>query len=875
MEFDELSNRVIGCAIEVHRHLGPGLFESAYEQCLAGVTFACNPHTRSYSYDCAVGSLLGVAGAVNGCFVSFVVVRNMTTAFDKFGLVTMRVVAACAAYIYFVTCAVAPTIADEQPADFIRDVLPILSLHCHQCHGPDHAESSLRLHQRDAALKGGDSGAVIVPNHSEKSLLIARISATDETERMPPPDAGDALSSDEIAVLRKWIDAGAHWPIEATGESDKAVHWAFLAPLRPTVPELDWKNEGQESAIANPIDAFLGEQLRRQGLRFSSRADRYTLVRRLSLDLIGLPPTPEEVSEFVHDTRPDAYSRLVERLLASPHYGERWASMWLDLARYADSTGYSDYLRPNVWPYRDWLIDAFNRNLTFDQFTIEQIAGDLLPAPTPQQLLATAMHRNTMTNSEAGTDNEEFRVAAVKDRANVTAQVWMGLTIGCAQCHSHKYDPISIREYYEFYAFFNQSQDANREESPLLPIVPPSRQEAWFELQKRRAELNGELPELNATLKERESLDREIAALAVTTPVLGDLPIKERRTTRMLLNGSFLTPGEPVQPGVPEAFHPLPEGAPSDRLGLARWLVDRQNPLTARVMVNRVWSQLFGTGIVETEEDFGIKGSPPSHPELLDWLAVEFMDGGWDIKALLKLIVASSAYQQSSKVTPGILAQDPRNRLLARAPRFRLTAETVRDQALSLGGLLSHKIGGPSVYPPQPEGVLRKTEESAWATSQGEDRYRRGLYIFWKRTAPYPSLATFDAPSRETCTLRRVRSNTPLQSLVTLNDPVYVEAAQSLARRIMREGGTTNEERVRFAIQVCLVRPPRDDEVFLILDLFNRQIARYSNDLVAAREAIGLPQDPPGGINASPSDLAAWTLIANVLLNHDALLTRN
>jgi hypothetical protein len=611
--------------------------------------------------------------------------------------------------------------------------------------------------------------------------------------------------------------------------------------------------------------------------------------------------------------------------------------MWLDLARYADSAGYgSDPLR-TIWRYRDWLIDAFNRNLPYDQFTIEQIAGDLLPNPTMAQRMATAFHRNTMTNTEGGTDDEEFRVAAIKDRVDTTMQVWMGLTMGCAKCHSHKYDPLTNEEYYKFYAIFNQTADHDQpDESPVIPVPNPeiSKEVERFdtrlnELKKQRdtaspalaaaqAAWETSLSPMPAHAEARKAIPKEILAIVdilaanrskaqtetlvkhfrsvapelkaardeiaklekakpeiPTLPVMVELAPDKQRVSRVLRKGNFLDPGNPVKPDVPKALHPLPSGGPVNRLLLARWLVDPQNPLTARVAVNRFWAQLFGTGIVETEEDFGTQGELPSHPELLDWLAVRFMDSGWNMKAMLKLIVTSAAYRQSSRVTPELLARDPRNRLLAHAPRVRLEAEMVRDQALALSGLLSRKIGGPSVFPPQPEGLWQAAfnGQRTWATSSGQNKYRRALYTFWRRTVPYPSMATFDAPSREICAIKRVRTNTPLQAFVTLNDPVYVEAAQALARRIVREGGSSAEDRVRFALKLCLCRPPGSEQVERLIELYQGELARYQKNREAA---VSLATEPIGPLPAGmdPADLAAWTTVANVLLNLDGVLTR-
>ncbi len=621
----------------------------------------------------------------------------------------------------------------------------MLSRNCLACHGPDPSKraAGLRLDRRDEATKARDNGtAAIVPGDPDSSALILRITADEDTLHMPPKKSGNRLTADEIDRLTRWVQQGAVY----------SEHWAFVPPKAvspPAVKDTSWPR--------HEIDRFLLARLEREGLKPSAEADRFVLLRRLSFDLRGLPPTPEEVSAFEKDARPDAYERAVDRFLNDPAFGERWARMWLDLARYADSAGYgSDPLRLNIWRYRDWVIDAFNRNLPYDRFTIEQLAGDLLPESTLEQKVATAFNRNTMTNTEGGTDDEEFRVAAIKDRVDTTVQVWMGLTMGCAKCHSHKYDPITQEEYYRVFAIFNQTADNDQpDERPTLP-APTA------EMNAKNQEIDARLAPLKR-LRETFAVSDQIAALekvrpkAPPVPIMVELPANQRRVTKLLRKGNFLDPGDPVEPGTPAAFHALSQDAPRNRLGLAQWLVDPKNPLTARVAVNRFWSQIFGAGLVETEEDFGTQGDLPSHPELLDWLAVRYRDSGWDTKALLRWIVTSATYRQSSNVTPELLAKDPRNRLLARAPRFRLDAEMVRDQALALSGLLSRKIGGPSVFPPQPEGLWQAAfnGQRTWATSAGEDRHRRALYTFWRRTVPYPSMATFDAPSRETCTIRR------------------------------------------------------------------------------------------------------------------------
>jgi mono/diheme cytochrome c family protein len=774
----------------------------------------------------------------------------------------------------------APVRSSETAVDYNRDIRPILAKNCFACHGQDdgHRAAKLRLDRRETALLPRKRGAAIVPQAPEKSLLLQRVADEDEQERMPPKENGQPLTAAQIALLKRWIAQGAPY----------AEHWAFVKPKRPPLPSVKdptWPRNG--------VDFFVLSQLEKHGLKPMPEADRSTLLRRVSLDLRGLPPTPGEVDEFLKDPSPNAYEKMVERFLDDTAYGERWARMWLDLARYADSAGYgSDPLRPHIWRYRDWVIDAFNRNLPYDQFTIEQLAGDLLPNPTVEQRVATAFHRNTMTNTEGGTDDEEFRVAAVKDRVDTTVQVWMGMTMGCAKCHSHKYDPITQQEYYRFYAFFNQTADNDRpDESPTLAAPSAEQEENLRRIDSRLAELKRQWaePSLVAVRSLRrkpiplESLTilgemgqlAKARPVAPSVPVMVELPAKQRRKTHLMMKGNFLNPGELVEPGVPSAFPALPKDAPRNRLAVAKWLLHPDNPLTARVAVNRFWAALFGVGLVETEEDFGTQGEMPSHPELLDWLAVEYVRLGWDTKALLKLLVTSATYRQSSKVAPETLAKDPRNRLLSRGPRFRLEAEMVRDQALALSGLLSRKLHGPSVYPPQPPGLWQAAfnGQRTWTTSNGEDRYRRGLYTFWRRTVPYPSMAAFDATSRETCTVRRIRTNTPLQAFITLNDPVYVECAQALARRIVKEGGTAPEERARFGLRLCLCRPPSHEQVRQVLELFQKEREHYRNDNKAA---LALATDPLGPLPASmdAAELAAWTVVANVLLNLDAVLSK-
>jgi uncharacterized protein DUF1553/uncharacterized protein DUF1549/cytochrome c len=750
-----------------------------------------------------------------------------------------------------------------QAIDFNRDVRPILSNNCFQCHGPDEKvrKAKLRLDARDDAL------AVLAPGKPDASELVRRVASADAEEVMPPVKTGKKLTPREIETLRLWVKEGAKY----------SAHWSYQKPARPAVPELRGQAE-----VRNPIDAFILARLQKEGLRFQPEADRYALARRVALDLTGLPPTAEEVEAFIRDESPQAYEKLVNRMLAKPAFGEHWARMWLDLARYADSAGYADDPPRTIWKYRDWVINAFNANMRFDRFTIEQIAGDLLPNPTTDQLVATAFHRNTLTNSEGGTSDEEFRNVAVVDRVNTTFTIWMGTSIACAQCHTHKYDPILQKEFFGVFAFFNNTADADRpDESPTLPFWTPA-------LLDRKAELDSLVIDLEDQLKGKKTeewkaerdrlaaLKKEQAALKPPTsvPIMKELTGKDRRKTRLQFRGNFMDLGDEVTEGTPSAFHSFPKNAPRNRLEFAKWLMSPENPLTARVIANRFWEQIFGVGLVRTSEEFGTQGELPSHPELLDWLAVE-LQSDWDVKRFLKLLVMSAAYRQSAKVTPELYERDPDNRLLARGPRVRLSAEMVRDQALFAAGLLSPKMLGPSVKPPQPNLGVNAAFGGAidWQPSDGEDRYRRGVYTTWRRSNPYPSMSTFDAPNRDTCTVRRTRTNTPLQALVTMNDPVYVEAAQALARRAMEKGGSTTAGKAAFAFRACLVRPPTEKEVERLVRLYVDSKVKFAANVEKARQFATAPLGPlPKGMDAV--DAAAWTVVANVLLNLDEMVMK-
>ena len=753
--------------------------------------------------------------------------------------------------------------AAENAVDFRGEVLPILSKSCFACHGNDEKtrEADLRLDVRAEAIRDYDGARPIVPGNGDASEVMARITSEDEDERMPPADHGQPLSSAQVDLLRHWIEQGA--PYDA--------HWAFVPPKQADMPDV-----ALESWSRNAIDHFVLAELERRSMKPSDEADRYVLIRRLYLDLIGLPPTPVQVDSFVNDDSDGAYDKVVDQLLKSPRFGERWAQMWLDLARYADSMGYEKDLPRTIWRYRDWVIDAFNDDMPFDQFTIEQLAGDLLPDATLEQKLATALHRNTLTNQEGGTDDEEFRVAAVKDRVDTTLQVWMGLTMGCAKCHSHKYDPITQRDYYQFYAFFNQTADRDLgDDSPTLLTPTADQSKEMARLDEQISKLEQAATKDDARQKELEAFKKQRAAIKPPkTPVMQELPPNKRRTTHIQVRGNFLERGDAVEGAVPAAFGKLPKGAPSNRLGIGKWLVQRDNPLTARVQVNRIWSRLFGRGIVLSEEDFGTQGVAPTHPELLDWLAVEFMNRGWSLKQLLRLIVNSATYRQSSHVTEELAKADLENRWLARGPRFRLEAEIVRDQALAAAGILSDKTHGPSVMPPQPPGIWKITYSALkWQTSQGDDRHRRSIYTYWRRTSPYPSMLTFDAGTRETCVLRRVRTNTPLQALITLNDPVYVEAAAGLAGRMVTLQKTTQGERAAHGFRLAAVRPPDKLEQQRLVQVLEeaRRFYRQHEDEAEKLIKSGMATAPDG---VPAVEFASWIVLANVILNLDEVIAR-
>jgi mono/diheme cytochrome c family protein len=1036
--------------------------------------------------------------------------------------------------------------AGENKVLFNRDIRPIFSDTCFQCHGPDEAKrkAGLRLDTRETAVKPAESGATaIVPGKPEESELVKRLLATDPDDVMPPAKLHKTIKPAQIETIKRWIAEGAEYQ----------GHWAFIPPTRPAVPGSGgFPAAGGDRNVAppsNPIDAFIRARLAKEGLTPAPEADRPTLIRRVSLDLTGIPPTPQEVDAFLADKSPNAYEKVVDRLIASPRYGERMAVQWLDFARYADSNGFQSDTSRTMWHWRDWVINAFNRNLPFDRFTIEQLAGDLLPNPAREQIVATGFNRNHRLNGEGGRIVEEWFAENVIDRVDTTGSTWLGLTLGCARCHDHKFDPVSQKEFYQLFAFFNSNDEngvldefggsgptrGGGNSRPILTLPTPEQEAQQAKLEaavtateQRVAEAQKQLPklqkewetkfstqldqqaepwqplaptevkseggatftrledgswlasgknpandtytitapipageltglriealpddslpnkslgrssngnfvlsgveveitasslpqhvsvdfakaeadyeqkgyEVKAIVDEnvkkgkgakakkgwaidgndpakrlprkamfvaatpvavpadatvivrlkheasfanhnigrfrldttslppavvklngsgtpesirvalatepakrtaaqrnelakfyRENTDNPVTratsdataarknladfkATLPTTMVMKELP--QPREAFILKRGEYDKKGDKVERGIPAAFPPLPPGAPMNRLGFAQWLVAPENPLTARVWVNRAWEKFFGTGLVRTSENFGSQSDWPSHPELLDWLATEFVRLKWDMKAMQKAIVMSAAYRQSSKVTPQTMERDPENRLLARGPRFRLPAELIRDQALAASGLLVEKIGGPSVRPYMPEGVWDETSKygdlRGYKADTGDNLYRRSLYTIWKRTASPPSMTMFDSPTREICTVKRSRTNTPLQALSLLNEVTFVEAARVLAQRMIATAATP-EERIAWAFKRVTCRQPSSDEVQVLADGLAKRLAKFQQDAEASKKLISIgaaPADP----NANASELAAYVVTANVLLNLDEVVTR-
>ncbi len=838
----------------------------------------------------------------------------------------------------------------EDPLRYNRDIRPILAETCFRCHGPGVQKAELRLDSAESAQAKAKSGAVaIVPGRADESELIARILSDDTEQVMPPPSSKKTLGPGQKETLRRWIAEGAKYE----------KHWAFEAPAKLNPPAID----AAGFRVNNPIDAFLGDRLRREGLTMSEEADRPTLIRRVAFTLTGLPPTPQEVDLYMGDSSSRAYENMVERYLHSPRYGEEMARHWLDAARYADTHGLHLDNERQMWLYRDWVVSAFNDNQPFDQCTVEQIAGDLIPGATPRQMIATGFNRCNVTTGEGGSIDSEWYFRNAVDRTGTVAETWMGLTVACAQCHDHKFDPVSQEEFYSLYSFFYQAAgpalDSNAlAHEPFLKVPTAAETQKLEDLTKSLAEARANLeaafqaisyidprdlptpgvspssdvshsfrawlkdgkdapPEIApllekaraATASEAErdalrrfylqrvcattsapfaplidrvaTLEKERAALDGAIP--GTFIFKETDTPReafVMMRGQYDKPGKKVEPSTPAALPPLKKAkASASRLDLARWLVAAEHPLTSRVTVNRFWQQVFGVGLVKTSFDFGTQGEPPTHPELLDWLAVAFQESGWDVKGLMRMMVTSAAFRQSTRVTPELLQKDPENRLYARGPRFRLDAEQIRDNALFVGELMSLKMGGRGVRPYQPPNIWEPvaftgSNTRSYEPDKGPSLYRRSLYTFLKRTAPPPFMANFDAPSREFFCARRERSNTPLQALQLMNDVQQFEAARALAQRVMIEGGDSPRDRLAFAWKVVLARAADPEELDALELQWKTELARFQGDPESAAKLVktgdsairpGLPEP----------ELAAYAMVASTLLNLDETVTRN
>lgn len=843
--------------------------------------------------------------------------------------------------------------ADPPPVDFPKEIAVVLRDRCLACHA-EKASGGLRLDTRAALLKGGDSGAAIVAGDSRRSPLIERVTAAADADPRMPPE-GSRLTSRQIASLRRWIDSAAVWPDGFVLTSPRAAavdHWAFQPVRRATPPSIT-----APSRARSGIDSFVIARLDSQTIAPAAEADRLTLLRRATLDLTGLPPTIDEIDAFHADAGPDAFERVVDRLLATPRYGERWARPWLDLCHYADTDGYlTDQPRPVAWRYRQWLLDALNRDLPFDRFTIEQLAGDLLPDAGADPRLATGFLRNTLSNREGGADLEEYRVEQIVDRTAMVGVGWLGLTVGCARCHDHKYDPLSQREYFGLYAILDQGDEVNLD-APLPgerdtfegkyaeyrrrrdDLVAPVRQELdTLQSQWERRILDGvaalgndpiwdrqwevlgliwgghlgegqlegcvivQTPPERRSPDERDrlldyfltrgslinpqrfadlklgELQKNLDALKPTVPWPTRAPTMRQarhpRAVRVHVRGDFRVPGEPVTAGTPDwlAPHRATEsvGAETTRLTLARWLVAPEHPLTSRVVVNRMWQEFFGRGLVDPPDDFGLRGQPPSHPGLLDWLAGELQERAWSVKWLHRQIATSATYRQSSRARPELRRLDPHNRLLARQTPLRFSADQVRDVALAASGLLDRRVGGPSVFPPQPESVAKEGFSNVWKASEGADRYRRGLYTWIQRLSPFAHNITFDAPPANSICARRDRTNSPLQALTLLNDPVFYDAARSLARQALTESAASDDERIAWVMRQALVRRPTGAELNHLRTFLADQRLFFPGDVDAVAKLA--PQAVDG---IAPAEVAAWTNVCSVVLNLHEFITRD
>ncbi len=766
----------------------------------------------------------------------------------------------------------------QETLRFNRDIRPILSRHCFNCHGLDvkKRKADLRLDIPDGAFASSEGQQAILPGKPAESVAWLRIISTDDEERMPPPESHQGMSADEKAIFKRWIQQGA--PYES--------HWSFIAPTKPSVPGVDHMNY--------PVDAFINARLKEAGLLPSGPADKETLIRRVTLDLTGLPPTPEEVDTFLEDTSPTAYDSLVDGLMHRATYGEHMARQWLDLARYADTHGLHLDNERSMWPYRDWVVRAFNANLPFDTFTLWQLAGDLLPQPNREQRIASGFNRCNVSTGEGGSITEEWVFRNAVDRTNTSVEVWMGLTAGCATCHDHKFDPLTIKEYYSMYAFFHSAADpaldGNKKDTPpVLRLSTPEQERQLNEVEEKIKVVQSRITDITAE-EEKKKLEaqkktlqdkkKSLLSQIPLTFVMADLP--KPRESFVMERGAYDRPGARVTRNVPAFLPPLPE-KPSERdynrLDLAHWLVSGEHPLTGRVVVNRIWQQFFGTGLVASSGDFGTQGSLPSHPELLDWLSVQLVEDGWNIQRMIKRVVRSDAYRRHSRGTPEMLREDPDNRLMARGPRLRLDAEVVRDQALFVSGLLTSKLGGKGVFPYQPPNIWEPvafggSNTRHYKQGTGRDLYRRSLYTFFKRTAPPPFMATFDAPNREQSCSLRGRSNTPLQALQLMNDIQHVEAARHLAARAFLEGGDSDEARLSWMWRVMTARHPDSEELQTILGTLQQHRHRYLGNPEAAKALVSYGETPSVR-DKDAVEMAAHTLIANLLLNLDESVNKN
>ena len=770
----------------------------------------------------------------------------------------------CMAQASFCSNAVCAAAADrDELLEFGRDIRPILSDACFHCHGSDASkrEAELRLDMRENALADRDGYQVIAAGDFDRSELYRRITSDDPDQRMPPAKAVRKLSQQEIETIRRWIQQGASWE----------PHWSFVSPERPTLPKVS-----DEHWPIHDLDRFVLKRLDQAGLQPSPPVEQTRLLRRVTLDLTGLPPTIEEIDAFLADDRSDAYERVVDRLLDSDRYGEHLAALWLDLARYADTDGYQDDEPRTMWRWREWLIDALNDNLPFDQFTIEQLAGDLLPEATPEQRLATGFLRNNRVNGEGGAIAEEFRIEYIVDRVETVSSTWMGLTAGCARCHDHKYDPISQKEFYELFAFFNQTAEPGTYRRSAEPTIQtPTRS-----IQRQLDEIDRQLAQLDDGSDRHGQLSETKEKLLEAVPVTMVMKDTQSRDTHILERGQYDASGEKVTAGIPTFLPAMPADVPRNRLSLARWLVDPSHPLTARVLVNRIWQLHFGRGIVQTVEDFGVQGDTPSHPDLLDWLATELVRLDWDVKALERMIVTSATYRQSSRASSAVRNADPENRNLSRGPGMRLSAEMIRDQALFVSGLLVERIGGPSAKVYQPAGMWREIAgpttgayEEGYIQATGEDLYRRSIYTYWRRAIPPPSMQLFDVPGREVCAARRARTNTPLQALALMNDVTYVEAARALAARMIRTGGSTSADRATLGFRLVTARHPTSQELEILIRGLDRHLRTFRRDKQSAEELVRVGDSKPDP-ELDVAELASYTALANTLLNLDETINK-